>query len=525
MPADLSRSGAGQDHTPGADGTAELARRLRVRFFRAVVVANLLGVAVVAGFLIVVLPNPADYDTDRALLVQLVALGYVLVAAPVGVLWGRSIAAPVIEWLSAGRPPTAGERARTLEFPLLGFKVLGPLWAGGAVLIGALNAAFSSLGYGALTALVIALGGATTCTVIVLWAERTLRDVLASALESGVPKEPVGPGVGARMVLSWALATGIPLFGVVLVAGSVLLGTELSAERLASTALFLGLLGLSVGLLAVWIAGRSVAEPVEAVRAALARVERGDLEAKVRITQGSEVGLLAAGFNRMVGGLRERERIREAFGTYVDPEVAEHILREGTSLAGEEVEVTMMFIDIRNFTGFAERTSAAEVVATINRLFERAVPIIHERGGHVDKFVGDGLLAVFGAPRRQPDHADQALGAAFGIERAVEDEFAGELSIGVGLNSGEVVAGNVGGAGRLEFSVIGDAVNIAARVEAATRETGDTILISEHTRRRLSGAAASSLEERPTVPLKGKAEAVALYAPAGAGPRGRNPRD
>jgi adenylate cyclase len=512
MPGNPSRSGAEQDVATSATPGAE--RRLRVDFFRAVVGANLLGVLVVAAFLTLVVPVPAEFDRRDALLVNLAALGYVLVAIPVGLRWGGSLAAPVIAWLSAGRPPTASERVRTLEFPLLGFKVLGPLWVGGALLNGIFNATISSPGYGVLTGVTIVLGGVTTCTVIVLWAERTLRDVLASALDSGVPEEPVGPGVGTRMMLAWGLGTGVPLVGVVLVAGAVLLGTDLSAARLASTALFLGTLGLGVGLLAMWIAGRSVADPVEAVRAAQADVERGNLQAEVRVSQGSEVGLLAAGFNRMAAGLRERERIREAFGTYVDREVAEHILREGTSLAGEEVEVTMMFIDIRNFTGFAERSSATEVVATINRLFERAVPIIQEHGGHVDKFVGDGLLAVFGAPRRQENHADLAFAAALEIERAVGDAFGGELSIGIGLNSGTVVAGNVGGGGRLEFSVIGDAVNVAARVEAATRKTGDTVLISEHTRRLLSASSAASLEERPTVPLKGKTQAVALFAPA-----------
>jgi len=175
--------------------------------------------------------------------------------------------------------------------------------------------------------------------------------------------------------------------------------------------------------------------------------------------------------------------------------------------------VTVMFIDIADFTGLAERAPAPEVVATVNRLFERVVPIVHEHGGHVDKFVGDGLLAVFGAPRRQADHAEQALAAAVEIERAVADEFAGELSIGVGLNSGRVVAGNVGGGGRFEFSVIGDAVNVAARVEAATRRTGDTVLISEHTRALLPEPAAAELEERPAMPLKGKAEEVSLFAP------------
>ena len=125
------------------------------------------------------------------------------------------------------------------------------------------------------------------------------------------------------------------------------------------------------------------------------------------------------------------------------------------------------------------------MVAALNRLFETVVPIIHEHGGRVDKFVGDGLLAVFGAPRRLQDHADRALKAALEIERAVRDL---DLEIGIGINSGRVVAGNVGGSGRLEFSVIGDPVNVAARVEAATRQTGDTILLAERTKELLRAA-------------------------------------
>jgi adenylate cyclase len=172
----------------------------------------------------------------------------------------------------------------------------------------------------------------------------------------------------------------------------------------------------------------------------------------------------------------------------------------------------MMFIDIRDFTGFAERCPASEVVGTLNRLFEHIVPTIHSHGGHVDKFVGDGLLAVFGAPRPQPNHADQALAAALGIERAVGREFEGGLEIGIGLNSGRVVAGNVGAAGRLEFSVFGDAVNVASRVEAATRQTGDAILISEETRSALRSPH-PELEPRPGVELKGKQQPVTVYAP------------
>jgi adenylate cyclase len=256
----------------------------------------------------------------------------------------------------------------------------------------------------------------------------------------------------------------------------------------------------------------SVAGPIGDLRVAADRVGAGDLDVSVPVVSVDETGALARSFNVMVEGLRERERIREAFGTYVDRDVAEHILREGTSLAGEEVEVTMMFLDVRDFTGFAERSSAPDVVATLNRLFGLIVPLIHEHGGHVDKFVGDGLLAVFGAPRRQDDHADQALGAALAIERAVHEDEQGELEIGIGLNSGPVVAGNVGGGGRLEFSVIGDAVNVAARVESATRQTGDVILLAENVKRLLHNDEIG-LEPRPDVPLKGKRESVMLYAP------------
>jgi PAS domain S-box-containing protein len=221
------------------------------------------------------------------------------------------------------------------------------------------------------------------------------------------------------------------------------------------------------------------------------------------------------GISSIARDISERKRaqslLEEAFGTYLDRDVAEHILREGPSLTGEEVDVTMMFIDIRDFTAFAEQYEAPEVVATLNELFELAVPIITGKGGHVDKFVGDGLLAVFGAPQRLEDHACRAVEAALEIERAAAEQFQGDLEIGIGIDSGPVVAGNVGGGGRLDFTVIGNAVNMAARVESATRETGDTLLISQSTRDRV-GNCAVAMEERRDIRVKGRCEPVVLYA-------------
>jgi PAS domain S-box-containing protein len=215
------------------------------------------------------------------------------------------------------------------------------------------------------------------------------------------------------------------------------------------------------------------------------------------------------------------QSLEQALGTYLDRDVADHILHEGPSLKAHDVDVTMMFVDIRGFTAFAERFAPREVVQTLNCLFELAVPIIAARGGHVDKFVGDGLLAVFGAPEPLTDHADCAIEAAMDIAGAAATRFEGDLEIGIGIDSGTVVAGNVGGGGRLDFTVIGDAVNTAARIEGATRETGDTILFSDQTRRRL-WRSELLIEAREAVPIKGKRAPVRLFVPKAAG-RGDEP--
>jgi adenylate cyclase len=197
----------------------------------------------------------------------------------------------------------------------------------------------------------------------------------------------------------------------------------------------------------------------------------------------------------------------------VDPDVAERVLAEGELLEGEEIEATLMFVDVRDFTSFAERASARESVAHLNDFFGLVVPIVMRHGGNANKFIGDGLLAVFGAPERHADHADRGLRAACEIAQAVQSSFSDGVRIGVGLNSGQVVAGSIGGGGRLEFTVIGDAVNVASRVEKATRELGDTVLLTEATRT-LLGPDAPRLEPRGGIELRGKSEPVALYAPA-----------
>jgi adenylate cyclase len=288
-------------------------------------------------------------------------------------------------------------------------------------------------------------------------------------------------------------------------------GSSLGADVLVAVGV-----AATISLELTVLLSKSILRPIADLREATQAVRRGDYGVSVPVTTGDELGELAASFNQMVSGLAERERIREAFGTYLDHEVADYILSEGFSEEGVERDVSVLFCDVRDFTRFAGQADAKQVVAALNELFELIVPIVYRHGGHVDKFVGDGLLAVFGVPEPFPDHADRALRAACETARRVNGEgVSSGLRIGVGVNSGSVVAGAIGGAGRLNFSVIGDAVNIAARVEAQTRQLDDDVLITADTRQRLHDQI--ELTSRGRQRLRGVEDPIELFAPATTG--------
>jgi class 3 adenylate cyclase len=272
------------------------------------------------------------------------------------------------------------------------------------------------------------------------------------------------------------------------------------------------LVAFTVSLELTILLSRSMFGPLDALREATERVRRGDLRTRVPVISTDETGRLARSFNDMVVGLGERERLREAFGAYVGPNIAEKVLRDGPHLDGEELEVSILCLDIRDFTRFAERASAREVVDRLNEFYDMIVPLLVRHGGYPDKYVGDGLLGVFGAPEPIVAHADRAVAAAIEIARAVRDRYEGDLRVGIGVNSGLVIAGTIGGGGHVEFTVIGDPVNTAARVEQVTRQTGDAVLVTEATQRRLC-LDHGGFDARPAAPLKGKRERVELWAP------------
>jgi class 3 adenylate cyclase len=252
-------------------------------------------------------------------------------------------------------------------------------------------------------------------------------------------------------------------------------------------------------------------QPIRDLDAGTERVAAGDYSQRLPVVQDDDLGALSASFNRMQAGLAERQRLQAAFGTYVDPALAARLLEQGDDIfTGERREVTVMFVDVRDFTPFAEANTAEDTVARLNALFEIVVPAVVDAGGHVNKFLGDGALAVFGAPNDLADHGDAAVKAAVLIHRLVAERFGGDLRIGIGINTGLVIAGTIGGAGKLEFTLIGDTVNVAARVEQLTKTTGDAILLTHQTVDALASRPPGLLD-RGAHALKGKSAAIQVF--------------
>jgi class 3 adenylate cyclase len=479
---------------------------------------------VVAGFGLVALLFYVDLSAgETAVFAGGLASGLAVEGAAAAVYLLR-VAEPARTWLAGEQGDVAALRAwlAVTRLPRMlvrhpGLLVLEVVGAAGTSVV--LTAVLALPAYQAALLFSMAYPLYLSCSVLrYVGLELSLRPVLRDIGES-LSEAPL-PEVALVSLHQRLLAT-VPMvtWGAGLLVGGLVTPNTRDFDTLGLASLVA--LGVTAAL-SIWLSlvlADVVSGPIADLRDAAHRVGRGDLAARVPVVSTDETGELSAAFNAMVAGLRERERLHEAFDTFVDPSLTERILVEGPDLRGEEVEETILFLDVRGFTAFAERAAPQEVVACLNQLYQAAVPVVEHHGGHANKFIGDGLLAVFGAPERHADHALRGVAAAREIAQLVRDGSAGRLRVGLGVNSGRVVVGTVGGGRRRDFTVIGDPVNTAARVEATTRLTGDDILITESTLRAL-GDAADDFEERPSVPLKGKAAIVHLYAPRSTASRG-----
>ena len=331
----------------------------------------------------------------------------------------------------------------------------------------------------------ILIGGVTTCALAYLMIERSFRPLFAAVLDGMPEPRPRTPGIRLRLLLAWAVGSAVPLLAI----GLVMLvdGDDISRWALVTLALS----GLAAGFIATVSFARSVAEPLDAVRGALARVRDGNLDIGLVVDDGGEIGEVQSGFNQMVDGLRERRQIHDLFGRHVGREVATQALERGSGLRGEQADASVVFVDLVGSTAMAEVLPPDEVVETLNDFFDVVVRTVDGQGGWVSKFEGDGAMCIFGVPRAQPDHAARALRAARQLDLALVElaERHPGLTAGIGVSSGQVVAGNVGTEARYEYTLIGPAVNEASRLTEVAKGRGLKVLASAEAVRRGSGDA------------------------------------
>jgi adenylate cyclase len=496
--------GSGEE---GAALAADVPRRLRTAAF----VANAVGAVDVFLFLVFLLPisgRPSHFGEVIAR--NAIAGGaYLVLTLALGTAWSSRRFAPIAEWLARGSPADEAVRERVLRFPFDTARLSCAMWAGAAVGVTLLNVWSLRGAVVAITFVTLLLAGVTTGAVSYLVSERALRPITARALAGGPPRRPVAPGVTARLLTSWIVATGVPVLGAAIVGTTMLAGGGSDRVRTGGTVLFLAGLALVVGLLAITMAARSIADPIASVRQALARVQEGDFSARVEVDDASEVGLLESGFNRMAAGLEERERLRDLFGRHVGEDVARAALEQDVSLGGEEREIAALFVDLVGSTTLAARRPPGEVVELLNRFFRAVVETTEARGGLVNKFEGDAALCVFGAPVEIGDPAAAALAAARSMRARLSSELP-EADVGIGVSAGIAVAGNVGAEHRYEYTVIGDPVNEAARLCEMAKERPERLLASEAAVSRAGGGEADRWSVGEPILLRGRDEVTRL---------------
>jgi adenylate cyclase len=484
--------------------------RARIALAVGVIGSNLVGAVILYALVAWVIPVPQLSNDSEIRTVNLIVLSvYVLVAVINGIIKTVKDARPVFAWLRADRPPTSEEQALALLGPSRLLRRLLMSWGFGVLIFTILNGLYEPR-----LALVVAIAGIFsglgTCAFSYLVAERAMREIARRALEDGPRDHPAVPGVTTRLMLTWAISTGTPVLGVALIAAGVTLGIlpSNSGQLRLSTMIICGV-AIFVGVQAMFLVSRSIADPIKSVRKGIDRVAAGDLDVEVPVYDASEVGLLQSGFNDMVAGLRERERVRDLFGRHVGEDVAEQALAVGTELGGEVRDVAVLFVDVVGSTEMAASRPPQEVVALLNRFFAVVIDAVSANGGSINKFEGDAALCIFGAPLAREDSAGDALAAARQISSGLRERLP-EMSAGIGVSAGPVVAGNVGASERHEYTVIGDPVNEAARLTELAKTVDGGVVGSGAVLERANAAEAAHWKLEGAVVLRGRPEETKL---------------
>jgi adenylate cyclase len=454
--------------TPG-----DVTTTTKLRVAALVAISNVLGAGVLAGLGGWVLPLRALVADESAMVHRnlVTFLAYAPVAGLGAVLAAWLWLRPEREARRAASPAAVerGLRDLVLRAPARLAVVQAVPWSVGVVVFAVVNLR-DGWPFATAVAVLIALAGIATVTVAHRCSELALRPEVARALVRDPPPEHRFPSVAVRSLSAWGLGTGVPFAGLVVAAVVALSYRQyVSVTSLAVTVLVLAVSGFLLGFLVTALSSASTAASVLAVKRALAHVRDGDLEQTVPVSDTTELGMLQSGFNTMVTGLRERDRVSELFGRHVGADVAQAALRGELELDGEVRVAAVLFVDLVGSTELAATVPPGDVVTHLNRFFGTVITVVDAAGGWINKFEGDAALAVFGAPGALTDPAGSALAAA----RQLGEALAGShppIRAGIGVSAGEVVAGTIGDERRYEYTVIGDPVNEAARLCSLAKE-------------------------------------------------------
>lgn len=445
--------------------------RIQLLLTAAIVIANVIGIVIAVSLGAIGIPDPSFLRADLALINFIALPVYAGVALIIGVVVGTMIMVRALKWSIDDQVPTAADvkRTRRARRRLVLLQFVG--WLGAATLLGFLYGSVD-LTLVPKVVLITVMSGLVVVTISSLLAEIMLRPVAARILQAGLGWR--GSSVRTRSIQAWLVGTGVPLVGIFLVVFFATFSRD--ADHTSRVSLFVSVTVLTavaagVGLLSVTLFAWSVTGPIQSVRTGMARVRSGDVshDTDLVVYDASELGELQLGFNNMVSGLRGQERMRDIFSRHVGRDVAAAALLGDPELGGAERIVAVVFVDVIGSTQLATKRSPTEVVDLLNQFFSVIVEATERFDGLVNKFEGDAVLSIFGAPLAIADPAGSALRAAREIAQRLRVEVP-DLKAGIGVSFGPVVAGNVGAIQRFEYTVIGDPVNESARISELAKQ-------------------------------------------------------
>jgi class 3 adenylate cyclase len=488
---------------------------LSIRYAAGLACAHLLGIADAAAIVIPLKGQIGSgaqpyFVAENAITVLIIVL---LGSAAVAV-GGVGNLAPVLRWFIPGQQPNSDQRLAATRLIGRQSMILAATWAVSGVTFLLLNLD-AGVAFAIPTLLATVFGGTAAASLGLLLTQRSLRPILLAATQ-GSEGVVIAPRVLTRLVGMWLLGSGLPCTAIAVLV--IIRTNDWIIQQTASVEipiLVVTLAAVLIGFPAMILTSRSISDPIRDVVDAMAQVERGRIDTFVGVYERSEIGLLQSGFNRMVAGIAERDRLRDLFGRHVGADVARRAIEGGASLSGDVREVAILFIDLVGSTKLAATHTPHEVVDVLNDFFRIVVSTVDKRRGLINKFQGDAALAVFGAPLPSDGAASAALASARHLRSQLRR--LPLVDFGIGVSAGPVFAGNIGAENRYEYTVVGDAVNEAARLADFAKTSDQRITCSAAAIERADVAERRHWVSCGETVLRGRSESTHVWTPAATG--------